>query len=967
MSEIDQSFIESQLRRESPETATELDEMEQQKTIEQSFGDNIQEPRPYTNNTSAAQRRLNRSFIQLPGGRWKKRPHDIDAGDVRGRPDGWNIRRANENKIVLEEDQDFFEEFAADERISSNEVKAFLKELLKDITIGLPRNWEAVTAYSRNEDKLVRLNLLTTMNIYDVVDVILAQKNKGSAYLLKRLAHYFSLRKNSERDPESGISPESIATGILRDAMYAEMLGTPELGALLLARKKIRKTLDHIESENRMRKHRPFILGVPPTHGTESGIAYGHASIGYYPIIRKIYEDASRVAAKNPRVETTREAIEHAGVLLASDWYVKASEYNDPWRSMRSPYYGSFQEAIDWAQLGGKVRNQLRGMRQKIRGVDLREIGRFKGVSGESRKLSIRKRAILEDLESFQGMYWDNDTRREAVARKNKEEIAHETTLYHRELYKLDTALHNKRIATRQIQLSDEEERFQLESIEEDHQRKAHALHERYHARVEYLEQRTHAQLISDLQQKRAEIETMLGKKQSIAESAINLYFELRRDEETEPLIDWINDAPVGTIKRARKALQRGVDKVTVQAMAACEMIYSKEYGREELEKMKRAIENAHPYNERLEFEALRDKIAMAAMLSKRGYKLTAEEIEELSKQITNKALSRALAQFTLDEVKEMMSRGVQPANVAGAIEILERRGIYLQKEDLEKLALMYDEKNRKVFETAVTVFSISELMKIQYSNIELVSAVELREAFVANNYKMPVSKIIELAPYATAIQFPVGFYYGKTHVSDFGNSLKHLSLPEAEVLLKRRTTYREFEAFRKVAEEFGFSFTFEQLVFYAQQKVSTDKWRSLFDVFSLDEIGILIENKADMERLLSIKKLFEQKGILLSPMQIARYSRVSNSSDIEDGLRFFKPEEMQQLLDEMIAPIKAVQIRERLKADFNKLNTFQHIITIAGFPEGVEVVIESLNAGFSIEEIATHPILISTLVRDMS
>src|SRR5690606_31025227 len=58
------------------------------------------------------------------------------------------------------------------------------------------------------------------------------------------------------------------------------------------------------------------------------------------------------------------------------------------------------EEAIAWARLDGPVQKQLQGMRQKIEGVDLRNIKRFIGKSGETKK-GKGKRTIYGKIKHF--------------------------------------------------------------------------------------------------------------------------------------------------------------------------------------------------------------------------------------------------------------------------------------------------------------------------------------------------------------------------------------------------------------------------------------------------------------------------------------------------------------------------------------------------------------------------------------
>lgn len=270
---------------------------------------------------------------------------------------------------------------------------------------------ELVEALGRptHEAKAI-LAALPACSVHGAVEAILQTGSERQAtYLQVALDKYAKLVNGGvpdRRDPDGArkpADPEDIRTGLWRDIVNISMVGTPEGAALTLARRWTKAAAQaHNEEEFDSR-----IYNLPNTYGyhsyifpprDEMRIANGRGSYfiiaepkprpgttGYtFPELAKLYPQVkARLGRAHPKADDAN--LEHKAVLELAHIITKSTEYNDPTRGEKSPYRSRFAEQLAWAQLGSDVQRQLRGMRRRIMGVDLSNIGRFIGKSGNNR------------------------------------------------------------------------------------------------------------------------------------------------------------------------------------------------------------------------------------------------------------------------------------------------------------------------------------------------------------------------------------------------------------------------------------------------------------------------------------------------------------------------------------------------------------------------------------------------------
>lgn len=500
--------------------------------------------------------------------------------------------------------------------------------------------------YRTTDDHMDRLSLFRDMSPSDAVAAFFnySDNDRGKRYLAHRLDFYQKLfqgtatRKVTEHaqtfDEKSGqmvdvettkeelistygITPETVKRGLLRDTMFAEMTGTPELGVYKLAEK-------FCKTRNLGTTHFPPLKGYP-------GDQYGReGTIGAYKVLEKLYEQARHEVTKKQEAGDAEDPqkTEHRAVLTAARWLSEAMDYSPAGRGPNSPYVAKIEEAIAWARLGGSVKRQMRGMRQKIQGVDLHNIGRFIGKSGDGpHNLKRRKNVLSSEIRALDSAGRDT----------NDAGISRET-----------------------------------------------------------------------LEQELAQVNERFEKGKSLAAKALDLHFhfnqakKINRGEYEQNVhadtIDWINNAPLGTIKRAHRMMRNGMTDEEVLQLALTDIVMGKsgmdrddfekigelfapiQVARKELTAAEAAREAlgsddeeryAHPeYNEVNETVreassrlwatrgSIKNLAEIGTVLSRHGYDIPLAEKVEMSKLQTY-GLDQALSVFSLEEAKTLMGRYV--------------------------------------------------------------------------------------------------------------------------------------------------------------------------------------------------------------------------------------------------------------------------------------------------------------------
>lgn len=398
-------------------------------------------------------------------------------------------------------------------------------------------------------DTIKKLEALARGSLAVSVDHLLYSGSRnGSNFLTGRLERYCSLVERGEAETED------IKRGLRRDIMYAAMQDTPEMGALKIADKNIRKTESQYKKENKGNR-------VAELFGYYSGIyKYQHTDsekteirLGVYPELILMYQNARSRAerlTKKFKLPAQEEEIEHRAVLMMADWLVSMNEeYGRIYYSQEHWNYRQ-KEAFAWAQLGDGIKNRISLMRAKMPGhaLDFHNIERFIGKSGNN-KYEGERRKIYGQIKFLKNA--TDPDKKSFVERENEFAVQELTKWYRKEIERLRHK-------------GDEAAIAELERV--------------YVAQISYLQNRGAEEVLSDLGERQNIVVERYEKCKSLAEKAFDLHFHFNHqktvrilDDEREfeekkhvNLIDWINKAPFGTIKRAHEMMRKGISDESI-------------------------------------------------------------------------------------------------------------------------------------------------------------------------------------------------------------------------------------------------------------------------------------------------------------------------------------------------------------------------------------------------------------------
>lgn len=644
-----------------------------------------------------------------------------------------------------------------------------------------------IQEFASTEDAINRLDILRTMSPSDAAQAIkdFGFTESGYKYIADRLGFYQKLIQgqavkryktqewNSQKgeyeevikedpiDPAS-TTPENIRLGLLRDSMFAAMIGTPEMAIFKIS--------------SRQCKERK----IPTTHfplvkGYHSGIFESNSGWAY-PFLRKTYEKARASVEgrmKGQQREMDDQQIEHSAVMLASRWLTESMNYNPSGRGPESPYVSGNDEAIAWARLGEGVKKQLRGMRQKIQSVDLHNIERFIGKSGIDKYDPERKR-LFGQLKFLKEGY-DQDKKQEFTTKENQFAVQKQERWQEQEIERLTTKLEKQKREIAAANLPEDEALLQLESIEAKYTDRVAEIRREVEDKIAYYQNRTSEQLIADLEERQKLVEGRHEKRKSLAQKALDLHFHFNhlggrrrrrgRGSDEEPqekpyagVVDWINYAPLGTIKRAHGMLRKGISDQAVMEISSADIVMGKNgVNRESLQSINaffselKTLEGVQKDKEKA-LEALDDRdwndperqkaqseyyeanqkyyekqqqiqnlIRTGNIISGRGHALPLEELIEIAKKNTY-GLHEALGVFKLEEVKQMLDVNANLHTATLVKESTSKLGYQLSFEEISEMA----RHNCDGLADALAIWSLEDVKKMLNTDVYLTNAIHI-------------------------------------------------------------------------------------------------------------------------------------------------------------------------------------------------------------------------------------------------
>lgn len=508
---------------------------------------------------------------------------------IRSEFDTYGVNNGDYEEALQWSDEDYFDDYETDlrerhEKLPFNEVIEKYNGLFTFLGENTTPNPNVEQKYQAINDQKEKLQFVLNLPLADKVKLFCSDNFGYANYdnFMHRLqfqqdfvngtAMVWTKKWDSEQGEYVDVqkpldsnlaNPHDISLGLERASLRSAMIGTPEYGAYKMA-------LDLAHSWDYS-----ITSDFPKIKGYWSGIYKG--SIGDWRLIIDEYQKIAEGVAKR-RPDLQGDDLEYRAVRDAAWIFAESMEYNDTSRGRESPYVSSFHESVAWAQLGQPVKKRLGGMRQKIEGINLYNIGRFLGRSGFNSARSsydLEKSRLLADVQELAKLEnnGDKDGLEHAVRENNEREIQKQNYWQEKETTRINHKYDKLISKTRSEERKGEYERRRNSELE--------ALAVDCDERRNYFEHRTLDQQYSDFNARIDIIDKRINKRKSIAEKAIELHFALLpkyddgyddgydhdSDEphtvpfEARANIDWINEAPFGLIRKAHKLLSSGLSQ----------------------------------------------------------------------------------------------------------------------------------------------------------------------------------------------------------------------------------------------------------------------------------------------------------------------------------------------------------------------------------------------------------------------
>lgn len=859
---------------------------------------------------------------------------------------------------------------------------------------------EKIKKFGETEDSIERLDLLRTMSIADAVDSIREYpETEGSyRYLANRLDFYqkfisgeaTKIRTESEWDGKnhryiqvtkehpidaSGATPETVHLGLFRDIEFAAMIGTPELGIYKIAEKRL--------TEKNISK-----VHMPQLKGYHSGI--DERSIGTaYPFLRTLYDRARKsIEHRKGTGKLTEQQKEHKAVLRAADWLEEAMQYNSPNRGPQSPFVSSLEEAIAWTRLGPQVKGQLRGMRQKISDIKLHNIGRFIGKSGVD-KYDQEERRLGKQIKQLKIGYDPLNTKEKLTEKENDFALFRLQDWYERELERLQHRYFKRTEAIKKEELPEDEKKLRLDSINIGYGSEITKLQAEHETQSARLQSRTPEELLADLEQREVVVAQRHEKRKSLAQKAIDLHFRFNHPEKIDykeykqrpytGLVDWINYAPLGTIKRSHKMLQQGIKEETIIEYALADIIAGKRGAtREDLAVVHDMVSKARAtdWSAKQKLEAM-SKVGNILSLS--NYEVSLEKVADLAGKNFH-GMTEALKVYDLDHVEWFIDRGIILNSVTTTKKVTEKFGYNLESDVIVEIA----SHNIDGLDDSLRSFELDAVRALLKENIHLPTAVAVFNNSRQFGYELTIEQVAKIAKNVDI-----------RSIQDFSSALRGLPLPEVERLFAIGIPYHEFGTVQAALKKHSYPSDFNASLSVAQKLARNSEYSNLdraLDAYSLSEIDQISNQGIALNSALEVKEVLKEKGVvsdLKEALQFTKYATDSHynvGDSVKKALEIFQLDGVRKIVSSSCKLDMAIEVSDYIttgkshrhgywRSDDERNSSISEslreslkkggldvVIAIAK-AGNMEIAVKTIEAGFTIEEITRFPYLISSLV----
>ena len=850
---------------------------------------------------------------------------------------------------------------------------------------------EKIEDFKNTEDDIERLELLRRMNTAEVVQALneAAHTEGAKKYLAGRLDFYQKLIDSS------GVTPETVRLGLLRDMMYASMHGTPELASVKIATKWANE--DRKDGDKKIRN-------LVELFGYYSGIH--EKSIGQWEDLSELYKKClEKIKKQNEQLNLCDGLLEHEAVLLMARRLKDAYDWGGLINTSESPYNPGFKEAVAVGQLGDpKIKAQLRGMRFKIQETDLHNIERFIGKSGpnkyerEHRRLhwqienfdklvagdeSVFQQPHLHELAyKFNDLWnrrdkdevtqeefdtqeseldqWFEENKTNFLERENSFMQERQTNWFTHEKERLEQRFEKDKTQIKQRDLPDEERELQLSNLQAHFEQDIAELEEQHRQKLEYFQNRTAEQLLSDLKERQEVVEEHYEKRKNLAQKALDLHFQINHTggdyDGSKPLagiVDWINYAPLGTIKRSHKMMRLGMADEKIVEYAFVDIIAgARGATREDLKAMHKIVQEVQGQN----WEArkkLKAMMKVSNIVSLFDYEVSLQEVEELA-QKNFYGMTDALREYSLDEVRSFMDQDLDLHSVVTARKITQKYGHDLDNSNIAEIA----SHNIEGLDGALGVLGLEDTQMLLRQDVFLPTAIVVRDNTKSHGYELSIDQIATIAK-------------GVEDVDDFVSALRSISLEQVEQLYNAGQRYENYEVIRSALTANNKDVSFANSLAWTQKLARHNEWHQLSDaltMFSLEELEQVNNKDITISAALDLRHALAELDFENLISDIVRWGKIAQGGNpgntIKNAAEKFGKENLLRMVEKEVPLQNALSVKRGIDyQDLRQIDSLETIMAIAKHGGNIEVVLKTLEAGFTVAEITKYPFLISPLV----
>jgi len=873
---------------------------------------------------------------------------------------------------------------------------------------------EKIKQFSETEDSIERLELLRTMSLGDAITAIREHSATEGSYkhLADRLDFYQKFisgevvkrRTEQEWDSEknayvevvkeyqvdaSNASPETIRLGAWRDMLYVAMQGTPEMGAVKIATKRINRDLADKAARQEGSSQPTKIKSAVELFGYYSGIFEGTRTIGQWSDLGDLYKKCfTQVQHRHEKEKLTDEQLEHKAVRLMAKRIEGAYEYSGVINTSASPYNANFKEAIAAGQLGHKVMRQMRGMRNKIQETNFEHIERFIGKSGDNRYAPEKKRldTNVEALKEYLGIAhsgksytWGEQklTGQEAAKayaeQENNFAIQKQQKWFEQGLERLSHKFEKSKTEIEKANLPEEERELQLQSVTERHENAMAKLREEYQVESSRLQERTPEQLLADLEQRQVVVNERFEKRKSLAQKALDLHFKINhtgRDYDSKPLahiIDWINYAPFGAIKRAHKMMRLGMSDETITEYSLADIIAGQRGAtREDLRFVHNLVEKAKGQDHTAR-QTLLQIMKVGNILSVSGYEASLQEVSELASK-NFYGMTGALKKYDLEQVKQFIDAGINLQSITTAKEVTDKLGHNLGPQEVAELAT----HNIDGLENAFKIFDLDEIRVLLRQDVNLPVAEAVLNNTKQFGYELDIDQIANVAR-------------GVNDINDFTSALRRLPLAEVEKIFSDGISYGEYSRVKEALAKHQYDSSFTAVHSLARKLLKTRDYYNLdsaLDTFNLQEIEQITDKGGALSGVLEVGDALKEKQVATNLQEVILFEKFAGDYNkgyyVSQAIDTFGIDDVRKIVSRGCRLDKAIEVNNYMRdsgrsrsRDVLSAKTIEEVLTKGGIEaiiaivkaESAEVALKTIDAGFTIEEITRFPFLISPLV----